>query len=175
MFHFSNSDIKYAQRELDNLLKLKHPNIVLIHTGWNEPAGVTYPPSLKLGNDKKYFIEMEFCTENSLQSALPTIGGEIAKVKPIFRDVLEGLVFIHGKGVMHRDLKPDNILLAKVNGIVVAKLGDLGLARTIEMSKPSYNPYMTNAGTLAYWSPEQVRGLDTYLLNSLTTTYVQKM
>jgi serine/threonine protein kinase len=138
-------------------LELKHPNIVELFDGWVEPKGVHYPSQLKLKKETiKFFLEMEFCNKNSLQSCLPQVGGDIRKVRPLFRDVVSGLAFIHEKRMMHRDLKPDNILLTTVNNVTVAKLGDQGLARHIDSSKPSHNPYMTEVGTVMYMSPEQV-------------------
>lgn len=51
-----------------------------------------------------------------------------AEARPIIADVIEGLLFLHGKGVYHLDVKPDNVLLK--DGI--AKLADLGASLTAE-------------------------------------------
>ena len=88
----------------------------------------------------------------------------VRKTLDIASQIAGGLAAAHAAGVVHRDLKPDNVLLTKDGR---AKILDFGLAR---MTEPSDSPDMTRPppstepgvvmGTVGYMSPEQVRGLD---------------
>jgi serine/threonine protein kinase len=72
------------------------------------------------------------------------------KLKSWSVQILDGLDFVHSKGVIHYDIKPQNILLDELERI---KLGDLGLARNLKSmsSKPSF------IGTIPYMSPEVIK------------------
>ena len=78
----------------------------------------------------------------------------------IMRGVLSGLRHAHERGVVHRDIKPDNVFLANKDGEVVVKLLDFGIAKLYQGS--SDDPATTRAGltvgTPAYLSPEQAVG-----------------
>ena len=97
------------------------------------------------------FIAMEFVEGETLKSRLKAGRLSIEQVKAIGLQIAEGLQAAHSKGVVHRDIKPDNLLLTrqghiKIMDFGVAKLGNgLGMTRT-----------GTTVGTLAYMSPEQL-------------------
>jgi serine/threonine protein kinase len=78
----------------------------------------------------------------------------------ILRDVLQGLHHAHERGVVHRDVKPDNIFLAKKDGKPIVKILDFGIAKLYQGSAD--DPASTRAGltvgTPAYLSPEQAVG-----------------
>lgn len=77
-------------------------------------------------------------------------------VKIILR-VLEALVYSHGQGIVHRDIKPTNILASIVNGRLQLKVSDFGLAKMFETAGHSgITKTGEMCGTLAYMSPEQV-------------------
>ena len=71
----------------------------------------------------------------------------------IAKDTCEGLVFAHGKGVVHRDLKPGNVWLTERG---VARIGDFGLAVATDRSRLTREAMMV--GTVAYMPPEQAMG-----------------
>ncbi|MBS1714311.1 MAG: protein kinase [Armatimonadetes bacterium] len=121
---------------------LVHPNIVTIYEV-GEEAGRRY-------------IAMEYLDGQNLRNLLDTKGFiEPAKAVGYAVEVLKGLEFAHSKGVIHRDVKPDNIQLLE-NGEV--KITDFGIARL------TFEPNLTMDGqvfgTPSYMSPEQINGRD---------------
>ncbi|KAG6388429.1 hypothetical protein SASPL_149855 [Salvia splendens] len=72
------------------------------------------------------------------------------------RSILRGLRHIHELGFVHCDLKPDNILLVPIRGGIRAKIGDLGLARRVSISKKRKLGVCCWEGTPMYLSPEAV-------------------
>ncbi len=67
----------------------------------------------------------------------------IELVKKILQEILKGLSFIHLEGILHRDLKPQNILInySKENNILEVKLADFGLARTYSLISKNMTRY----------------------------------
>ncbi|KAH6823561.1 hypothetical protein C2S53_012323 [Perilla frutescens var. hirtella] len=77
------------------------------------------------------------------------------EVKSLMKKLLEGVKFLHEKGVMHRDLKPSNVLVNNDGGEL--KICDFGLSA--RFGKPVYS---SSVGTLWYRAPELLRGVETY-------------
>jgi len=119
---------------------LAHPNIMTVY---------------ELGEEgDRYYIAMEFLDGHTLRNELDTKGAlPINRAIEIAEGVLQGLEFMHGKGVIHRDIKPDNIQILSDGRI---KLTDFGIARL------TFEPNLTMDGqvfgTPSYMSPEQVVG-----------------
>jgi ankyrin repeat protein len=130
-------------REANAAGKLSHPGIVTVYQLGEEGSDV--------------FIAMEFVPGTSLEQALLSNQGmDSARVLDILRQIAEGLDFAHRGGVVHRDVKPGNILL-RDDGCV--KVADFGIAKTTQELAASQN--LTTAGSSvgspAYMSPEQVQ------------------
>lgn len=108
-----------------------------------------------VGQDEgEFFMVMEFLDGQSVRQLLDMIGAfPIQKASAIIADVCAALSYAHRAGVIHRDIKPDNIVLLKSG---VTKLTDFGLARIGEIGTHTQDGTMM--GTLAYMSPEQARG-----------------
>ncbi len=104
-----------------------------------------------------YFIQMEFVDGTSAGELVRTKGRlSEAQALQICRDATLGLAEAHRRGIVHRDVKPDNILVRREDG--TAKIADLGLARVHQAAKTA--PVITGAGqtlgTPAYMAPEQI-------------------
>ncbi|MBQ7176989.1 MAG: SUMF1/EgtB/PvdO family nonheme iron enzyme [Victivallales bacterium] len=104
------------------------------------------------------YLVMEYVQGETLKSYLRRHGGKLSldEALPILRQVAEALDFAHGKKVMHRDIKPGNIMLC-TDGQV--KVLDFGLAAQIRSSMSRVSQaYSGNSGTRQYKAPEQWEG-----------------
>ena len=127
-------------REARTAAGLSHPNIVPIHAV-EESAGLVW------------FV-MAFIPGESLGAKLRERGSlPPAEVARILRDVAWALGYAHGQGVVHRDVKPDNILLEA--GGRRALIADFGIAAPVEGQGEGAGGVV---GTVAYLSPEQASG-----------------
>jgi tetratricopeptide (TPR) repeat protein/tRNA A-37 threonylcarbamoyl transferase component Bud32 len=129
------------QREIRFLQSITHPNVVAVLDD-GEVQGYPYLVSelMEGGSLKQYLRQRETCS----------VGEALALIS----DCLEGLSACHAQGLVHRDLKPDNILLTASGR---AKLADLGIAKTCENLTP-LTAEMAVIGTPLYMAPEQLRG-----------------
>ena len=118
---------------------LSHPNIVSIYDMGEGEAGP--------------YIVMEFVDGETLDGIIERSNpADRQAVIPIFLQICSGLSFAHQHGVVHRDVKPANIMLTR-DGLV--KLVDFGIAR---MASTNLTQTGTLLGTPSYMSPEQIRG-----------------
>jgi serine/threonine-protein kinase len=132
-------------REAHAVARLNHPNIVQVYD-FGEEAGIA-------------FLVMEFIKGTELKSSLA--GNQLIDRKECVRvmcELLDALDFAHKAGVIHRDIKPTNVMLDSQGRV---KLTDFGVARITDSDKTSVEK--TQAGTVvgspAYMSPEQIQGL----------------
>jgi serine/threonine-protein kinase len=129
------------RREARAAAVLNHPNVVGVYD-W----GLT---------DGTYFMVMEFVRGQNLRALLQHVERlEPAQVAEVMLQVLAALDHAHGHGIVHRDVKPENILIAD-NGTL--KVADFGLARAFADSHVS-QAEGTVTGTVQYLAPEQVQG-----------------
>ena len=129
-------------REARAAAQLNHPNIV---------------QAFDAGNADGYsYFAMEYVDGHSLQGILNTAGAlSESRALEITRDIAFALDCAHMAGVIHRDVKPDNILIATDGS---AKLADLGIARRASSSDAGLTQAGQTLGTPDYISPEQIRG-----------------
>ena len=121
--------------------RLSHPNIVAVHDWGAE-------------NDKTYYMVMEYVSGTDLRDLLVNRGSlDPAQAASIMASVCEALYVAHSSGLIHRDVKPENILLAR-DGTV--KVADFGIAAMVDADRTA--PGGTIPGTLRYLAPEQARG-----------------
>ncbi len=141
--------VQRLQREARSLAKLSHPNLVRVDDFMISPEGIP-------------FILMEFLEGESLKQRLARQGKiswkETAK---IFEQVCQGLGHAHSRKILHRDLKPGNIMLTTSNGQIVPKVVDFGLAKPLDADSMGR---ITEPGEVfgspMYMSPEQCHGKD---------------
>jgi eukaryotic-like serine/threonine-protein kinase len=128
------------QQEAQILARLQHPNVITVFDSGAD------------GGER--FIVMELVEGPTLRKLLDT-EGRLApeRAVEIASRLASALEFAHGKGVIHRDVKPSNVLLPPGGGV---KLADMGIARLL--SPEALTATLSVRGTAAYISPEQVRG-----------------
>ncbi|XP_075002757.1 interferon-induced, double-stranded RNA-activated protein kinase isoform X2 [Calonectris borealis] len=147
---------KNVRREVKELARLDHENIVRYYCSWEGYDHVTYPDSSFFCRPKAekevlcLFIQMELCEKGPLEdwiekNRLDRKYREMAQNK--FLQILEGVKYIHSEGLIHRDLKPQNIFISHEDKI---KIGDFGLVTSV-----AYETLTENRGTKSYMAPEQ--------------------
>jgi len=131
------------RREALAAAKLLHPNVVQVFdTGADESTG-------------RQYIVMEFVDGPSCAEILRELGRlEPGDAVSILSQACRGLDYAHRNGVVHRDVKPGNLLRSRESGQV--KLADFGIAKAAEHS--DMTKVGSVLGTAAYLSPEQARG-----------------
>ena len=134
------------EREIQLAASLQQANIVPVLTA-GEMSGVPY-------------YTMPFVEGESLRTLLATRGAlPIAEAIGILRDVARALSYAHAHGVVHRDIKPDNVLLSHGTAVVT----DFGIAKAISAARTAIGEATltqigTSIGTPSYMAPEQVAG-----------------
>ncbi|XP_072901338.1 cyclin-dependent kinase 5 isoform X1 [Hemitrygon akajei] len=132
-----------ALREICLLKELKHKNIVRLHD--------------VLHSDKKLTLVFEYCDQD-LKKYFDSCTGDLDAeiVKSFMYQLLKGLAFCHSRNVLHRDLKPQNLLINR-NGEL--KLADFGLARAFGIPVRCYSAEVV---TLWYRPPDVLFGAKLY-------------
>ena len=133
-----------ANREIKIMEQLNCEFIVKFYDYWTENINCEFT-----------YIRMELCDET-----LKDIIEILKNFKPdiieyflccvIFRQILKSLEYLHSMNIMHRDLKPNNILIKYYNNHAKIKLADFGMSKLINLSQDN-SPYL---GTLKYMAPE---------------------
>jgi tRNA A-37 threonylcarbamoyl transferase component Bud32 len=145
--------VKRFKREADIMLSLNHKNIVSVYD------------YLKKGSS--YFIIMEFVDGVSLEDLIKKRGMiEPLTALLIFNEVCQGLKYAHDRKIIHRDIKPNNVLVAKTGAV---KLMDFGIAKSLQEDDEGLTKTGVVMGTPAYMSPEQL--ISTKYVDSLTDIY----
>lgn len=132
-----------ALREISLLKELQHPNIVELRDC--------------IQSDGKLYLIFEFVDRDLkkfMESQVDML--DPATVKSYLYQIIVGLEYCHARGIMHRDLKPQNLLVSKSG---VLKLADFGLARAFS---PPLRPLTHEVVTMWYRAPEILLGASTY-------------
>ena len=141
----SATQLQQAQREIEIASSFDHPNVVHFYGSCFDK------------DENKLTIFMELVSNGSLGSAVREMKSpmpdEIARVYT--RQIVSGLAYIHSHGVVHRDLKCDNILLAQDG---TCKLSDFGSSRKVLPAPGVSNGAQTIVGTPHFMAPEMLNG-----------------
>jgi serine/threonine-protein kinase len=130
-------------REAETAAQLNHPNIVDIYAV-DEAEGIV-------------FFVMAYITGDNLAKRVHDIGAlSIDETRRILRDVADALAYAHERGVIHRDIKPDNILIDSQSGRPMVT--DFGIARAVSEGDSRLTATGIAIGTPTYMSPEQAAG-----------------
>jgi len=144
---FSEKALRHFEEEFKILAQLAHPNLTEVYDFGRariEPAGGEVP-----------FFTMEYVEGETFDRALGGGALDYAVLYECLAQLAQALAYLHGRGFVHSDVKPSNVLVARREaGSPIVKLMDLGLAR-----RPAATGREGSIrGTAAYLSPEAARG-----------------
>jgi len=136
------SFVERFRREAQAAANLSHPNIVSVYD-WGE-------------EDDTYFIVMEYVDGESLASLVQRAGAlQADEAAEIGAEIAAALAIAHRNNMVHRDVKPGNVLIDRHGQI---KVTDFGIARAVNTTENLTQPGSV-MGTATYFSPEQAQGL----------------
>jgi serine/threonine protein kinase len=131
------------RREALSAARLQHPNVVQVFDSGQDPES------------ERHYIVMEYVDGPSTADLLREYKQlDVDQTVKIVRDACHGLDYAHRAGVIHRDVKPGNLLVSE--GMGITKLADFGIAKAAEQTR--ITQVGSVLGTAAYLSPEQARG-----------------
>lgn len=132
-------------REARAMAKLSHPNIIALHEFGHTSAG-------------HLFFTMEFVEGSTLAAMIHGPGLNPDQALVLSSQICLALAYAHEQGVVHRDMKPANVLVTKDGQV---KIADFGLARLLDPSEVALGHTVTGQvmGTPDYMAPEQKRGM----------------
>jgi serine/threonine-protein kinase len=134
-------NVERFEREIQLAARLQHPHIVPLLTA-------------AASGDLLYYV-MPFISGESLRAKLAREGAlPVPEAVKILREVVDALAYAHAHGVVHRDIKPDNVLLSTGHAVVT----DFGVAKAVSISSGGHSSLTSLGvalGTPAYMAPEQ--------------------
>jgi serine/threonine protein kinase len=137
---------KKFQQEIESLARIDHPGVVGIFEAGEAP-------------DKTPFIVMQFVKGMTLSKQIQAGGMDLRRAARILLQASRALTAAHDEGIIHCDLKPDNIMLQDLGeGEDQVKVLDFGIAKVKRSQVASAQDSTRVAGTLPYMAPEQLLG-----------------
>ena len=147
------SNKKFSQRfkqEAKSASAMDHPNIVKVldagETTDTDSAGVKHTYA---------YLVMEYVDGLELSKLVARGPLKVPEAIRVTKELLSAVEFAHNKGIVHRDIKPDNIMLTRAGKV---KVLDFGIARAVAETFDDIATTTSILGTAAYFSPEQAQG-----------------
>ena len=141
----NQSDVRDIKEEVSILMELDHPNIIKVFGFYEDSEKYYIITELMAGGELfDEIVEREFYWERDAQ--------EVVKM------LADALDYMHVRGIVHRDMKPENVLLTSKGKDGIAKIADFGFAARTDTKIPEYQ-LSTPCGTPGYVAPEIVSGL----------------
>jgi serine/threonine protein kinase/Tfp pilus assembly protein PilF len=134
----SHETLVRFRREAEAVASLDHPNILPIYEVSESEEGLP-------------FFSMKYATGGSLRAAASTLRTDPRECVRVIAKVARGVAYAHGKGILHRDLQPGNVLL---DGIGEPMVSDFGLAKWLDQDS-ALTRTLETLGTPGYIAPEQ--------------------
>ena len=139
------------RREAQSVAGLNHPSIVAVYDSgedsMTEPGG---------GRVDIPYIVMEYVRGRTLREVLNESGSlDVEDACVVVESVLDALAYSHERGIVHRDIKPGNVMIAEDGAV---KVMDFGIARAVADAQATMTQTQAVVGTAQYISPEQARG-----------------
>ena len=154
--------VQKFRQEVEALSRIDHPGIV----------GIIDAGELQNG---KPFIIMQYVEGVTLRSAISPEGMNLERAAELLKQIGRALAAAHNRGILHRDLKPDNIMLQNLgHGEEQVKIIDFGIAKVKDSVIAPSTSLNLSPGTVAYMAPEQLNGrpitaaTDIYALGAIT-------
>lgn len=143
-----NNGEQNVKREIQLLKRLKHRHIIDLSD------------LIENEEKQKMYMVMEFCVGElqELLEAAPDKKFPVFQAHRYFRQLVEGLEYLHGQGIVHKDIKPGNLLLSTEE---ILKITDLGVAEAIDTFAVDDTCH-TSQGTPAFQPPEIANGLESF-------------
>ncbi|HBB88782.1 MAG TPA: hypothetical protein DC047_14315 [Blastocatellia bacterium] len=138
--------VQKFRQEVEALSRIDHPGIV----------GIIDAGELQNG---KPFIIMQYVEGVTLRSAISPEGMNLERTAGLLKQIGRALAAAHNRGILHRDLKPDNIMLQDLgHGEEQVKIIDFGIAKVKDSVIAPSTSLNLSPGTVAYMAPEQLNG-----------------
>lgn len=144
---------KFSQRfkqEAKSASSMAHPNIVQVLD-----AGETTETDAEGVKHTYAFLVMEYVDGLELSKLVARGALKVPEAIRVTKELLSAVEFAHNKGIVHRDIKPDNIMLTRAGKV---KVLDFGIARAVSETFDDIATTTSILGTAAYFSPEQAQG-----------------
>ncbi|AWR22349.1 Stk1 family PASTA domain-containing Ser/Thr kinase [Aurantimicrobium photophilum] len=144
---------KFSQRfkqEAKSASSMDHPNIVQVLD-----AGETTETDENGVKHTYAFLVMEYVDGLELSKLVARGPLKVPEAIRVTKELLSAVEFAHNKGIVHRDIKPDNIMLTRAGKV---KVLDFGIARAVAETFDDIATTTSILGTAAYFSPEQAQG-----------------
>ncbi|NWX71413.1 STK11 kinase, partial [Alca torda] len=154
-----------VKKEIQLLRRLRHKNVIqLVDVLYNEEKQKIYPFFMQLLisflNSAFTYMVMEYCVcgMQEMLDSVPEKRFPVFQAHGYFCQLIDGLEYLHSQGIVHKDIKPGNLLLT-TNGTL--KISDLGVAEALHPFAED-DTCRTSQGSPAFQPPEIANGLDTF-------------